>query len=204
MTADQRGSKNLTTDNTDVTDLHRSKSSIGLLDFVNPCHPYSSVVRFAFLCRDVWVYSAFSAAAAGLVFALAAGLAAVSDARRARVLTRLAACERLRVFLRALVFGMESGSLIFRIEMVLSVSIHPTLWHCQNRRNCQKVKSGKPGSAALSPAEIVERETCIEPEGPWAGKMRVPERLKIEQVGAWPPERAHAAQCANRPLACRL
>jgi hypothetical protein len=47
----------------------------------------------------------FSAAAAGLVFVFAAGLAC-SDARSSRVLTRLAALDRLRVFLRALVFGM--------------------------------------------------------------------------------------------------
>jgi hypothetical protein len=52
----------------------------------------------------------FSAAAAGLVLTFAAGLAAAlvvcSDARSARVLTLLAALDRLRVFLRALVFGM--------------------------------------------------------------------------------------------------
>jgi hypothetical protein len=40
---------------------------------------------------------------AGLVAPLAG---ASSDARRARVLSRLAACDRLRVFFRALVFGM--------------------------------------------------------------------------------------------------
>jgi hypothetical protein len=56
----------------------------------------------------------FSAAAASLGLAFAAGLAAAlagicSDARSSRVLTRLAAWDRLRVFLRALVFGMESS-----------------------------------------------------------------------------------------------
>jgi len=61
-----------------------------------------------------WAY--FSAAGAGLALAFAAGLAAAlagacSDARSARVLTRLAAWDRLRVFLRALVFGIGSGSL---------------------------------------------------------------------------------------------
>jgi hypothetical protein len=60
-------------------------------------------------------FSVFSAAA-GLGLAFAAGLAAplagvCSDARSARVLTRLAALDRLRVFLRALVFGIGSGSL---------------------------------------------------------------------------------------------
>jgi hypothetical protein len=56
----------------------------------------------------------FSAVGLALVFAagLAADLAgACKDARRARVLTRLAAWDRLRVFLRALVFGIGSGSL---------------------------------------------------------------------------------------------
>jgi len=65
----------------------------------------------------------YFSAAAGLALVFAAGLAAdlagaCKDARRARVLTRLAACERLRVFLRALVFGMGSS---------LSVWLHPTL-----------------------------------------------------------------------------
>ena len=77
------------------------------------------MVRFAFLCKAP--DSHFSAAA-GLALAFAAGLAgAFSDARSARVLTRLAACERLRVFLRALVFGMGCGSPhLFGIEKVLS------------------------------------------------------------------------------------
>lgn len=44
---------------------------------------------------------------AGLAAGFAAALAVVcSEARSARVLTRLAAFDRLRVFLRALVFGM--------------------------------------------------------------------------------------------------
>jgi len=60
-----------------------------------------------------------------LALVFAAGLACVcSDARRARVLTRLAAWDRLRVFLRALVFGMGSGSLIFKIEMLSLVSAY--------------------------------------------------------------------------------
>jgi len=70
----------------------------------------------------------FSAVGLALVFAagLAADLAgACKDARRARVLTRLAACERLRVFLRALVFGMESGSpQLFKFENNLVVSAY--------------------------------------------------------------------------------
>ena len=64
------------------------------------------------------LYSApyFSVSAADLGLDFAAGLAALagvcSDARSARVLNRLAACERLRVFLRALVFGMSRAPLI--------------------------------------------------------------------------------------------
>ena len=67
----------------------------------------------------------FSAAAVGLALVFGDGLAAAEvckDARRARVLTRLAACDRLRVFLRALVFGMGSRYLIFKIEMRSLVS----------------------------------------------------------------------------------
>ena len=66
----------------------------------------------------------FSASAAGLAFAFAAGLAAFlagacSDARSSRVLIRLAAFERLRVFLRALVFGMKIElPSFFRIEII--------------------------------------------------------------------------------------
>src|ERR1041384_3442353 len=60
--------------------------------------------------------SYFSLSAAGLGFVFSAGLAAFArtcrDARSARVLCRLAACERLRVFLRALALdlGMKSSS----------------------------------------------------------------------------------------------
>jgi len=79
--------------------------------------------------ENFWFY--FSAAGLGLAFAagLAADLAgACKDARSARVLTRLAAWDRLRVFLRALVFGMESSSPhLFRIEKALSTWLHPTL-----------------------------------------------------------------------------
>ena len=47
---------------------------------------------------------------AGLAAGFAAALAVVcSDARSARVRTRLAAFDRLRVFLRALVFGMDEA-----------------------------------------------------------------------------------------------
>jgi hypothetical protein len=42
---------------------------------------------------------------------------ASSDARRARVLSRLAACDRLRVFFRALVFGIGEVPSSFRIEI---------------------------------------------------------------------------------------
>jgi len=72
----------------------------------------------------------YFSAAAGLGLAFAAGLAAAlagacKDARRARVLTRLAAWDRLRVFLRALVFGMESGSpQLFKFENNLVVSAY--------------------------------------------------------------------------------
>jgi hypothetical protein len=70
----------------------------------------------------------YFSAAAGLALVFAAGLAAAlvvcSDARRARVLTRLAALDRLRVFLRALVFGM--GFLIFMFED-LGICFYPTL-----------------------------------------------------------------------------
>jgi len=62
----------------------------------------------------------YFSAAAGLGLAFAAGLAAdlagaCKDARRARVLTRLAAWDRLRVFLRALVFGMGSSLSVWYI-----------------------------------------------------------------------------------------
>jgi hypothetical protein len=42
----------LTTDSTDNTDLHGSqKFDQDIFEFVNPCHPCSSVVSFAFLCK---------------------------------------------------------------------------------------------------------------------------------------------------------
>src|SRR5438270_12935601 len=42
----------LTTDNTDNTDLHRSKKfNRTFFRFANPCHPCPSVVTFAFLCN---------------------------------------------------------------------------------------------------------------------------------------------------------
>jgi len=84
----------------------------------------------------------YFSAAAGLALVFAAGLACVcSDARRARVLTRLAAWDRLRVFLRALVFGMVSSSpQSSGFENGLVVSAYILAENCQNRRNCQKLK----------------------------------------------------------------
>src|SRR6478672_2905576 len=81
---------------------------------------------------------ALSAALAGCLPTAPAGR--LSDALKVRLRSRLAACDRLRVFSRALSFGMESSSpQFFRIENVLSACLHPTLWNCQNRRNCPNI-----------------------------------------------------------------
>jgi hypothetical protein len=95
---------------------------------------------------SVYCCGYFSAAAPGLVLAFAAGLAAAlavvcSDARSARVLSRLAAFERLRVFLRALVFGMESCPLILHeSKMVLKCLLTSYALNCQNREIAKNEK----------------------------------------------------------------
>src|SRR6478672_5635415 len=66
---------------------------------------------------------ALSAALAGCLPTAPAGR--LSDALKVRLRSRLAACDRLRVFSRALSFGMGSGSLqLFRIRNGLVVSAY--------------------------------------------------------------------------------
>jgi hypothetical protein len=62
----------------------------------------------------------------------ATGAAACKEARRARFRSRLAACERLRVFSRALSFGIVrlllADVVSYEDSMILSNRFHPTLF----------------------------------------------------------------------------
>jgi hypothetical protein len=58
----------------------------------------------------------------------------LSDALKVRLRSRLAACDRLRVFSLALSFGMGGSSRWSVFEVSASILRE----NCQNRRNCQK------------------------------------------------------------------